>query len=319
MQRDFSRREEKNELRKKWSELMLRKRENEREIKAARRNLLEENEEEIFKAMLAQLEPEGLEGSTQEHERHQILVEATRLQASRIAKLNHIQNRGAMQTLAPKIKMADGINLAMALIRKGDTQVLECLRRGDFEAMLVVADIRRKFDLYKKVDEGEWGVYCRAGLPETPDFTLIGDGDSLRILAHTDGRVSLVLKDNIKNLPAGTDLTELRTDNIVEFMDFVHESGLLRDASILTAYLNSSRPGWKETSKREDAPGRPGEGAHHEDPHDVLGLDKTMTMEEISKAFIAQMQAVSGLPNAAPQRRLIAAYKAIKALHQKSD
>ena len=50
----------------------------------------------------------------------------------------------------------------------------------------------------------------------------------------------------------------------------------------------------------------------------MLGVTQQTPMAEIAEAFRAMMQAVQHLPNPAPQRRLIAAFKFIKSLNKEA-
>jgi hypothetical protein len=63
----------------------------------------------------------------------------------------------------------------------------------------------------------------------------------------------------------------------------------------------------------------PSQAAPQENPYDVLGVTPEMQMSAIAEAFRAMMLAVQNLPNGAPQRRLIAAFKEIKGIKARGD
>ncbi len=52
--------------------------------------------------------------------------------------------------------------------------------------------------------------------------------------------------------------------------------------------------------------------AENDNPFDIIGVNENMTLNEIKKIFAIQMNALKELPNPAPQRRLIDAFKKIQ-------
>jgi hypothetical protein len=142
------------------------------------------------------------------------------------------------------------------------------------------------------------------------------EGDVLRMELRPDGTVIGTLKQAFHGLDADTSLADLSLMALVELLGALRTNSMAADADLLEAYLDAAATDWREQAAAQAAEGETATIAANDNPYDVLGVTPDMPMADIATAFRAVMQAIQHLPNAAPQRRLIAAYKAIKTLHK---
>ena len=140
------------------------------------------------------------------------------------------------------------------------------------------------------------------------------EGEILSLSIAADATVVGVFKQSYHQIKQGTALASLGLIALVEILGAFRTDGLDVDADLLEAYLDAAAVDWREKAA-EAALGGDGTAAI-ESPYDILGVTSDTPMEEISAAFRTVMQALQHLPNASPQRRLIAAYKSIKAMQK---
>jgi hypothetical protein len=250
---------------------------------------------------------------------------------------NRRANARAMAPHAAHRARLAAVDMALGVLRRGDKEVSECLRRWDLEALLKVADIRRKLDLYGSVSAPEWSLYCSAGIPaivppmlgpglmdpamnmgDVPRHAAVDEGSAVRIRMDPSGAVSGTLIRAFGGLSEGVDLAGLGAVRLAELLGRFHMDGLARDADLLEAYLESTLPNWRERvaeTMDQTASSTSSAAAPKESPYDVLGVTEGMPMAEIARTFMEQMQVVGKLPNGAPQRRLVDAFKAIRAVN----
>ena len=134
------------------------------------------------------------------------------------------------------------------------------------------------------------------------------EGEVIRVRL-VDGTTVGVFKKAFGGVAEGTALEFLDVMRLAEVLGELRTDGLGADADLLEAYLEARDPDWREAAAAAAA-GEPSASA--ESPYDVLGVLPTATTDEIAAAFRTVMHAVQHLPNTAPQRRLIAAFKTIK-------
>lgn len=241
-----------------------------------------------------------------------VLQNALRELARDIANKNRAHNKKVLHALLPLRRRLDAINLAMVTVRRGDSQAILCLEAGRMEELLRVAEIKRRFDTFGRVDEAEWAYYLTAGGWHFPE-TLSGDGQFVRATIHNGGVIDVFLKHAVLSFPENTRLSDLSSQDSQKILGFLRSAGAMRDAGFVASYIAAV---WPDVAAHP--PGGPSSGDHsswetnQEDPFDVLGVSKNMGMPEIAEIFRRLMQAFDGLPNAAPQRRLIEAYKKVK-------
>jgi hypothetical protein len=129
-------------------------------------------------------------------------------------------------------------------------------------------------------------------------------------------------------LPVGTRLTSLDALTLIDLLESFQANGHCTDSFIVTVHLDAKIPHWRcllrdrEKASSRDTGGRDRrEGpraptvsspSNAESAYDVLGVLPTTSFAEIAEAFRATMLSLQNLPNNAPQRRLIEAFKEIK-------
>jgi hypothetical protein len=251
-----------------------------------------------------------------------VLQNALQELARDIATKNCVHNKKVLHALLPLRRRLDAISLAMVTVRRGDSQAILCLEAGRMEELLRVAEIKRRFDTFGRVDEAEWAYYLTAGGWYFPE-TLSGDGQFVRATIHNGGVIDVFLKHPVLSFSEGTKLSDLSSRDSQKILGFLRSAGAMRDAGFVASYIAAVWPDMAAhspggPSSGGPSPGGPSSGGHsswetsQEDPFDVLGVSKNMGMPEIAEIFRRLMQAFDGLPNAAPQRRLIEAYKKVK-------
>lgn len=129
-------------------------------------------------------------------------------------------------------------------------------------------------------------------------------------------------------LAVGTRLTSLDALTLIDLLESFQANGHCTDSFIVTVHLDAEIPHWRhilwdrekafsrDTGGRDTREGRrvpvvsaPSDG---ESAYDVLGVLPTTSFAEIAEAFRTTMLSLQKLPNSAPQRRLIEAFKEIK-------
>ena len=250
---------------------------------------------------------------------------------------NRAANQRSMRPHQELSARLAGTDLAISTLRRGNEAASACLRRWDLDALLKVADISRKLDTYGSVAASEWAFYCSGGraLPEPSSFgtdipgtermrqTVTEEGSIVRLRISPMGSVSGILRRAYDGIAEGTDLGALGTLRLAELLGRMHMDSLATDADLLEAYLDATAPSWREQAAEamraaEEQGSRGGKAASTlsgESPYDVLGVTPDMEMADIGRAFAEQMQIMGKLPNSAPQRRLIEAFKAIRAVN----
>jgi hypothetical protein len=264
-----------------------------------------------------------------------------RSRAKTLARDNRRANEAAGRPLAPLKERLAGLGHAMDAIEAGDQSVIACLMRWDVDALVRIGHIWRRIKDYDgRVGESDWDYYCSAGRPRTPPPygapawaqgadggpeapPAAGDeGRVVRVAVAPDGTVTGATKADYRGTAAGTSLSAIGIVGLAEMLGGLRLDGYELDAELLEAFLDAADANWREqvaaAMNGEAQPGggrdaRPAPAEAAEDPYDVLGVTRDTPTPEIAEAFRAVMQAVQHLPNAAPQRRFIAAFKAIKA------
>ena len=257
-------------------------------------------------------------------------IETLRRLAIDRAQDNRAQNRRAIKPLAGLRTKLNGVNTALAALDQGDTQVSACLKRWDIDSMLKVATLWRRLKEDGRLGERDYEFYLNAGNPviapadkEAGDFASrkIGDeGDIVRTQLGADGTIAGFLKGSFGSIPEGTNLRSLGVMRLAELLGELRMQGLGFDADLLEAYMDASTPTWRDiVSASFDNPEPTVAETEAESPYDILGVTKDTPMPEVKQALMQLMNAAQGLPNPAPQRRLIAAYRDIKALHDSAS
>lgn len=254
----------------------------------------------------------------QEALRHRARTQATANKASN--KLDAVPHG----RLAERIQ---GVDRAISVLRMGDDAASACLARWDLDALVRVAELRRLLDAYGRLDAVAWEYYCNAGIPPAPatesvsrPTVLLERGRVVAVGRTPGGQVVGMLVEPVLGLQAGTRLDSIAIQDVVAILEQLSAAELSRDTHLLEGYLDAVADDWRTSYGRDRATDRDtGQGASSsagETPFDVLGVTADMDGDRIAEAFRAQMQALEGLPNPAPQRRLIAAYKAIRAMRK---
>jgi hypothetical protein len=269
---------------------------------------------------------EKADRAVQEHEsladyRERVLMGWARKRAAANAEDNA---RAATPHAALRRRLA-GIDRAMHQIEQGDSQTTACLRRWDLDAMVRCAAIRTHLDIVGRVGDTDWEYYCAAGTAGiapaaggagAPLGPVADEGDILRIATAPDGSLIGTFKKAYAGLPAGTDMAALDVVRLAETLGNLHLDGLAMDADLLEGYLDRTIPAWRdrvaEAMNGAASPQPEPAAPVAEDPWDVLGVTRETPIADIKATFAAQMQVLQHLPNPSPQRRLIAAYKAIR-------
>jgi hypothetical protein len=268
---------------------------------------------------------EEADRAVREHEgmaeyRERVLMGWARKRAAANAEANA---RAAAPHAAIRRRLA-GIDRAMHQIERGDTQTTACLRRWDLEAMARCASIRAQIDVVGRASEADWEYYCAAGLAGIAPAAIgqgtasraADEGAVVRVSTAPDGAVTGMFKRAYAGLAPGTDLAGLDVVRLAGALGNLHLDGFALDADLLEGYLDRTVPDWRdrisEAVNGSGAPRPDPVATGSEDPWDVLGVTREMPMAEVRATFAAQMQVLQRLPNPAPQRRLIAAFKAIK-------
>jgi hypothetical protein len=140
------------------------------------------------------------------------------------------------------------------------------------------------------------------------------EGDIVRLSIAGDGTVVGTFKAAYRRVAQGASLASLDLLTLVETLGAFRIDGLAADADLLEAYLDVAAPDWREQAAEAAVGGVT--HSNEESPYDIIGVTPETPMAAIAEAFRATMQAIQHLPNAAPQRRLIAAFKSIKTLHK---
>jgi hypothetical protein len=187
---------------------------------------------------------------------------------------------------------------------------------GSLVEDLAIEALRPGSSVSQQVERSVMGQACR-WLGVDPDLDLRrGPGrprkpstEAGSVLEFTivDGTAEGIFLTDFHGVRKGTAVGDLDTLRLAEVLGALRHSGLLTDADLLEAYLDAADADWREKA----AAGSTATG-EMDSPYDVLGVLPDTPPEQVAAAFRAAMQAVQNLPNAAPQRRLIAAFKAIK-------
>ena len=135
------------------------------------------------------------------------------------------------------------------------------------------------------------------------------EGEVISVSVDGDGTVTGLFRRAYLGVTEGTALADLDILKLAEVLGGFRHDGLGFDADLLEAYLDTAAADWRERVAAAAGHAQPAAG---ESPCDVLGVLPDTPWEQVVVAFRAAMQAVANLPNAAPQRRLITAYKALK-------
>ena len=136
------------------------------------------------------------------------------------------------------------------------------------------------------------------------------EGDVISVSIDPDGVVTGRFKKSYQGVDEGAVLADLDVLKLAEVLGALRHDALAFDADLLEAYLDAAAPDWREQAAAASSSSP--DGVDADSPYDVLGVLPQTPMDEVAAAFRGAMQAVQHLPNAAPQRRLIAAFKAIK-------
>lgn len=261
--------------------------------------------------------------------------------AVREAKNAREMNWRHRKPLLPLIDKRDRLNVAIAAIEAKDPIVIDCLKRWDIDAMINVASI---WDRMQKeyISAGDWHTYQTYGrermtiddygMPvistirygngvnaisdvEDKSDKVMESGEFIQIIVKYDDSLVGSLTRKYHNLPNGLNLGTLSRKDLVDLLQNFNLDALQRDADLLEAYLDALHPDWRDDmeesmSGENEAPMV--QAPEPESPYDVLGVTREMPMGEIAEAFRMTMLAIQHLPNQAPQRRLIDAYKKIK-------
>ena len=184
---------------------------------------------------------------------------------------------------------------------------------------LAIEALRPGSSVSQQVERAVMGQACR-WLGVDPDLDLrrgpgrprkpSSEAGSVLEFTITDGVATGIFLADFHGVRKGTVIADLDTLRLAEVLGALRHDGLSTDADLLEAYLDAADGDWREKAAGAAA----GSTATDEmdSPYDVLGVLPDTPPEQVAAAFRAAMQAVQNLPNAAPQRRLIAAFKAIK-------
>ncbi len=189
-----------------------------------------------------------------------------------------------------------------------DDQVLS-LRPGSSVSQQVEREIMRQACAWLGIDP-DLDVRRPRGRPRSQ----AGDeGEVVAVSVDGEGNVTGRFKRLYHGIAGGTPFSDLDALTLAEVLGALRQDALGADADLLEAYLDAADPDWREKASaaagsEEDS----GDSSGAETPYDVLGVLPTTPLDEVAAAFRAAMLAVQHLPNHAPQRRLTAAFKAVK-------
>ena len=246
-----------------------------------------------------------------------------------VAMENRLTNERKFQPISPLVSRLEGVERALAAIDAGDPKVMACLQRWDIDALVKVAFLWGKLRQWGTLSETDNLYYMSAGVPavaptesETaPKAAAISDeGEVVRMTLSPGGALSGSVKSDYGGYRAGTALGGLAVLELAGVLGSLRMDGLSFDGDLVETFLDARFPSWRETVADSMRGGDGGPGAPQapepESPYDILGVTPGMSLAEISKVFAMTMNAVQNLPNAAPQRRLIAAFKDVRKLKE---
>lgn len=121
-------------------------------------------------------------------------------------------------------------------------------------------------------------------------------GDFIAVTV-TNGVLTAKTLASIAGIPAHTDLAVLTVLKLVALLHTLVEGGAQLDADLLEAYLDAAAPQWRETAAGE---GQADSSTSTDDPYSILGVNRSMTFEDITKAYRRAMQAMHPDKGACP-------------------
>jgi hypothetical protein len=236
------------------------------------------------------------------------------------ARENRAANVRAAKPWEPLRRRLAGIDLAISALDAGDTQVVACLQRWDLDAMVTVAGLWRKLRDYGRLSEVDYSFYLSAGRQAPPTDREFADqarqqpvgeeGEAVRMAVGPDGTIIGTMKRAYGGAAEGTNLASLGVVQMAELLGSLKLDGLGFDADLLEAFMDAGMPDWRDAvAAAVSGPASAAPPVGDDSAFDVFGVTPQTPTSEIAAIFQRMMQAEN-----APERRLIAAFKTIKAL-----
>lgn len=170
-------------------------------------------------------------------------------------------------------------------------------------------DILREACVWLGVDP-DMEIKRPRGRPRKSDAGDTESGDFISVTV-TDGVLSAKTIAAIASVAPGVDLASLSVIKLVAMLDLLRQNDAQHDAELLEAFLDASAPDWR------DANGDTGgvSSATPDDPYTVLGVERGMSLEEITQRYRRIMQSVHPDRGACPPwlaQSISGAYRQIK-------